>query len=82
MAAVLGGYAFALAASLLIIRLLPMAAAEATLTGNLLSFVLYTGAIIWVFSVRQPQRAWLGLMIPTGLLTVAMLLMTALAPSL
>lgn len=68
MAALLAGYAFATAASIFIVSILPMPRAEATLTGNLLSFLVYIGAIIWVFTVRRPRRAWLGLMIPACLL--------------
>ena len=31
--------------------------------GMLASFVVYTGAVIWVFAVRSARRAWAGLLV-------------------
>jgi hypothetical protein len=37
----------------------------------LASFLLYAGAVIWVFAVRSAARAWLGLGIAAMLLLPA-----------
>ena len=45
-------------------------AGPAVLTGLMLSFLVYVGAVIWVFAVRSATRAWVGLAIaavPLGL---------------
>ncbi len=60
LAATLGGYAVASGLAMLLPMVLPMARAEAVLASTLLSFIAYTGVIIWVFSVRAPKRAWQG----------------------
>jgi hypothetical protein len=65
-AAAFGGYALATALSILLSYVLPMPKAQAVLTGVLISFVVYTIAIIWVFAVRTAARAWYGLTISTG----------------
>lgn len=70
-AALIGGYALATATGMFLGSILPMARSEAVVTGNLLSFAVYTGAIIWVFSLRKPGRAWLSLLLPSILLSVA-----------
>lgn len=31
------------------------------MAGTMASFAVYAGAIIWVFTIRQPAIAWLGL---------------------
>jgi hypothetical protein len=66
-AAVLGGYAFAAAASIWLSYVLPAARADATLTGLLVSFALFAAAIVWAFAARTARRAWLGLLAPTFL---------------
>ncbi len=74
-AAIFGGYALASAAAIFLGAVLPMARAEAVLAGTLLSFAVYTAAIIWVFTVRRVRRAWLGLLVPAAILTGAGLLL-------
>ena len=69
-AAVLGGYALAALASVAMLAL-PVSRAQAVLAGMLMSFAVYTGAVVWVFAVRSARRAW------TGLLCVATPLMAA-----
>ncbi len=69
-AALFGGYALATAAGIFLGGVLPTSRGEAALTGNLLSFAVYAGAIIWVFTMRRPGRAWLGLLLATGILAV------------
>ncbi|MES2412798.1 MAG: DUF3649 domain-containing protein [Pseudomonadota bacterium] len=61
-AAILGGYALAALGSVAVLAL-PASKAQAVLSGMLLSFVIYTGAVIWVFAVRSAWRAWAGLVI-------------------
>lgn len=61
-AAVLGGYALAALASVAAVAL-PLPAAEAVLTGMLVSFLVYACAVIWVFAVRNAYRAWGGLLL-------------------
>lgn len=68
LAAVIGGYSLASGAAIFLGAVLPMARAEAVLAGTLLSFAIYTVAIIWVFSARNLKLAWLGLMLPALLL--------------
>lgn len=67
-AALIGGYALATAAGIFLGGALPLPRAEAALIGNLLSFVVYAGAIIWAFSIRQPLKVWLVMLVPSALL--------------
>ncbi|MCD2513197.1 DUF3649 domain-containing protein [Comamonas endophytica] len=61
-AALLGGYALAALTSLAALAL-PMDKIQGMLTGMLLSFVVYAGAVIWVFAARSARRAWAGLLV-------------------
>ena len=61
-AAVFGGYALA-ALSSVAVAALPVDRVQAVLAGMLASFVVYTGAVIWVFAVRSARRAWAGLLV-------------------
>jgi hypothetical protein len=63
--AILGGYALANITAILLSYLLPMPKSDAVMTGILLSFAIYAGAIIWVFAVRSMHKAWLGLIVPS-----------------
>ena len=68
-AALFGGYALAALASVAVLAL-PMSKPQAVLTGMLASFLIYTGAVIWVFAVHSAWKAWAGLIIaaaPLGL---------------
>ena len=67
-AALFGGYALATAAGIFLGSVLPLPRSEAVLTGHLVSFVVYVGAILWVFNLRQPARAWLVLILSSTLL--------------
>lgn len=64
LAAIVGGYAVAALATGALAVYLPGARAEATLTATMLSFVVYTVAVIWVFAARSAWRAWVGLALP------------------
>lgn len=69
-AALFGGYALAALASVAMLAL-PMSKPQAVLTGMLASFVIYAGAVIWVFAVRSALKAWLGLLATAVPLAVA-----------
>lgn len=61
-AAVLGGYGVAALASVAALAL-PMAPAQAVLTGMLASFAVYAAAVVWCFAARSASRAWGGLLL-------------------
>ncbi|ALA82686.1 TPA: DUF3649 domain-containing protein [Stenotrophomonas maltophilia] len=62
LAALFGGYALAALCSIAALAL-PIDGRQAVFTGMLASFLLYAGAVVWVFAVRSAWRAWLGLVI-------------------
>lgn len=64
LAAVFGGYALATLLSLVVAGLFPMPRADAAMTALLLSFAVYTAAILWAFAARSAGRAWAGLLLP------------------
>ncbi|WP_460117941.1 DUF3649 domain-containing protein [Pseudomonas sp. S2_C03] len=70
LAAVLGGYIVAALASVSLSSWVPMARADAVVTGMLTSFLAYLGAVIWCFACRTALRAWLGLALPCVILAV------------
>ena len=70
-AAIVGGYLLASIATVLLSFILPASLPEAVLGATLLSFAIYTAAIIWVFAARSATRAWLGLLLPGAGLAVA-----------
>ena len=61
-AALFGGYALAALSSVAVLAL-PLSKPQAVLTGMLASFLIYAGAVIWVFAVRSALKAWAGLSI-------------------
>jgi len=69
-AAVFGGYALGALAALACAVALPLSRADAVLTGMMLSFAVHAGAVVWVFSVRDAVRAWLGLALPAAVLAL------------
>ncbi len=81
LAAAVGGYALAWLATAVLSLLLPRVSsasrAEAVLTATMLSFALYTVAVIWVFSARSATRAWAGLGIPAVVLGAALAVLKA-----
>ena len=60
-AASIGAYVLVNLCSMALGYLLPVEHFKALLFGMQISFLFYTVAIIWVFSVRSATRAWLGL---------------------
>lgn len=70
-AAVVAGYALASAVSILFALLLPVSKAEAVLASTMLSFAVYAGIVIWVFHARSATRAWIGLLVPLAVISLA-----------
>lgn len=66
-AAALGGYGLAAMTSVAALAL-PLARTEAVLTGMLLGFAVFAGAVVWVFAVKTAGRAWAGLLVAAGAL--------------
>ena len=59
-AALFGGYVLAALCSIAALAL-PIDGRQAVFTGMLASFLLYAGAVVWVFAVRSAWRAGVGL---------------------
>ncbi len=70
-AAIVGGYLLATAAGIFLGAVLPLPRGEAVVAGNMLAFAIYTVAVLWVFAVRKPLRAWTVLLTGSALLTTA-----------
>jgi len=70
LAAVGGGYVISTLSTMVLARLLPMAPADAVMTATMLSFAIFTCAVIWVFAARSAARSWLGLALPALLLAL------------
>lgn len=60
LAAWVGGYAFTYAFTAALARLLPLDNVDALIVASLLSFVIYTFAILWAFAARHQGSAWMG----------------------
>ena len=67
-AAIGGGYVFTSIASALIALALPMARADAVTIATLLSFVIYTCIILWVFATSSALRACVGVIASSAVL--------------
>ncbi|MBG7622385.1 DUF3649 domain-containing protein [Herbaspirillum sp. AP02] len=70
LAAVGGGYGVSTLSTMVLARLLPMAPADAVMTATMLSFAIFTCAVIWVFAARSAAQSWLGLALPALLLAL------------
>ena len=70
LAASVGAYVLVNLANMALGFLLPAERYKALLFAMQISFLLYTVAIIWVFSVRSATKAWLGLIAVALPLTV------------
>lgn len=66
-AAILGGYALATLFSIALAGLPAVHRADSVLAALLLSFAIYTAAILWAFAARSAWFAWLGLLVPAVL---------------
>lgn len=67
-AAIVGGYVLTALATFALAIFLPMSKAEASMTATLLSFLIYTCAVLWVFATRTAWRAWAGMVAPAVVL--------------
>ncbi|MGX9462696.1 hypothetical protein ACWXWU_15905 [Shewanella sp. A14] len=65
MAAIIGGYILTNLLAILLSYLLPMPQSERVLTAMLVSFVIYTAVILWVFTTKTATKAWIGIAIPS-----------------
>lgn len=74
-AAVFGGYALAVALSILVADTLPQKRFDAVMAAMLLSFVFYLAVILWVFTVRALRTMWLGLLASIALVAGAIWLL-------
>lgn len=81
LAAVVGGYALTALAVTALAIFLPLSRAEASMTATLLSFVIYTCVVIWVFATRTAWRAWAGIVAPAVVLGALVWLQRLLAAS-
>lgn len=68
MAAILGGYLLASAAAACLAVWLPLKRPDAVVAAQMLSFVFYTCAVIWVFATRNAWRAWAGILVPAAVM--------------
>jgi ABC-type multidrug transport system fused ATPase/permease subunit len=68
LAALLGGYLLAAMVGVLLSQWLPLPKAEAVQIGMMSSFLFYLGAFIWAFATHSAWRAWLGILVPGGVL--------------
>ncbi|MCS6100392.1 hypothetical protein ACRN97_15265 [Shewanella baltica] len=78
LAATFGGYLISAVATILLAQILPLSQVDRVLTAMMLSFTVYTCAVLWVFSVKSTWRYWLDLFALSGLLYLAYLAAKAL----
>lgn len=71
-AAIAGGYVLSALGAMAMALWLPLARAEAVITGTLASFAVYTCAVMWVFAARDAWRAWAGLAAPSVVLALVL----------
>ena len=67
-AAVGMGYAAAATSAAFLAVVLPMGRPEAVTTATLISPVVDVCAVLWVFAARSATWAWIGLVVPTALM--------------
>lgn len=72
-AAIFGGYVVTALATALLAVILPMVRIDAVLTATLLSFTVYTCAVLWVFAAGSAFRAWMGIVLPAAILGLGLL---------
>jgi len=70
-AAAVGGYILASLCSITLSELLPLARADAVITGMMLSFLVYAATVIACFACRTATRAWLGVLTGAVVIGVA-----------
>lgn len=78
LAAIFAGYALANVSSIFITLALPflsISKGNAFVFAALFSFAIWIMAIMWCFYARSALKAWLGLMVPAGVLGAFSVLM-------
>ena len=76
-AAALGGYALTSAATVVLALLWPIPKAQGVLAATMLSFVIYTVAVLWAFHARSLWRVWGVMLGGTALLAALAWLLDA-----
>ncbi len=76
--AIFGGFALANTSGIVLTYLLPFSKVNALTTALLLSFAIYAGAVMWVFSHRSMTKALGGVWVPAMFLLVIILLFKSL----
>lgn len=74
LAAVFGGYAVAALSTVCLAQALPLPRADATLAATMLSFLIYSLAVLWVFAAASTARACSGLAASALLLVAGIVL--------
>lgn len=72
--AIFGGFALANTSGILLTYLLPFSKVNAVTTSLLLSFAIYAGAVMWVFSHRSMTKALGGVWVPSMFFLIIILL--------
>lgn len=70
--AVLGSYVVTALATAWLARVLPLATTEAVFAATLSSFALYAILVMVAIAMRSVLRLWLGLLVASALLAVAL----------
>ncbi|WP_137818049.1 DUF3649 domain-containing protein [Pseudomonas sp. 2FG] len=71
LAAILGGYALAYAATAFLAVYLPLMRSDRVVFASLACFAVYTAAILYAFAARSALRVWLVLLGLTALMALA-----------
>jgi hypothetical protein len=74
--AIFGGFALANTSGIVLTYLLPLSKVDAVSTSLLLSFVIYAGAVMWVFSHRSMAKALGGVWVPSLFFLMIIVLFT------
>lgn len=69
--AIVGGYAVAALACIVLARTLPLERIDASTIATILSFAVYAAVAVWSFAARDLSRAVLGVVAAAGLLLLA-----------
>ncbi|MFJ7884493.1 iron transporter [Pseudomonas sp. NPDC096917] len=70
LAAMVGGYVFTYAFTAALAQLLPLDNVDSLLVASLLSFAIYTCAILWAFIARHQWSAWMGAVLAVPLAAI------------
>ncbi len=76
MAAVLGGYLLAALCSVSLALAMGQPSGEAAHFGILPSFLVWAGAVVWVFAAASATRAWAGVTVPALVIAGMILIQT------